>query len=135
MINTIGVKRVQSLPDVLRRPFLAGMGGNEEPQVTTAGKNTGELFRWMSLLRGVETDAINSVEKRHGELQRFKRTFFTEVTQKRHDEPVADSKLFFAFLERPGNTVELGFERNTPFQVTLGIKENLGVDDIVLIDS
>ena len=62
MVEPVDPEDVERLPDIIGRPFLAGMGDALEPQRRGRGEHPRELLRRVAELGGIEPDRLDPVE-------------------------------------------------------------------------
>ena len=70
MVNPLGAEHIERLPDVLGRPFFAGVCNGTEPGADRLLEDVAELLRGVAHLCGIEPDAEDHVTVRERLLER-----------------------------------------------------------------
>ena len=124
MVDPVHLQHVQRLPDIIGRPFLAGMGDDLEAEAAGAGKDAGELFRRVADFARIKANAVDQRQKGQCRIQRGLGVGFGQVAQETHDQLRRDPALL-RLGQGAGDAADHVGDRHAARRVALGIKENL----------
>ncbi len=131
MIDAHDLQEIERLTHILGRPLLARMSDGLQPEPACAGKDTLELRRRVSLLRGIEPHAQEAITPwqrlREGTLG----IRLVEMTQEAEDQSRRHAELPLCILQRAPQTVDDRFESDATASMALRIEEDLGVAHVL----
>ena len=131
MVDPADAEHVERLPHIARRPFLAGVRGEEKSGVSRAAENVLEFARRISGFRGIEADADDLVLERERGIQSLLGVRLVEMAQEAHDQARPHAELALRIGDGAIKPVDHGGEGNAASSVALRIEEHFHVPDIV----
>ena len=93
MIDSLSAEHVERLPDVVGRPFLAGMRGEKETGIACAAEDAGEFLGRMAELGRIESDADEFMAVRQRLIERALGIGLVEMAEEAQDEVRLDAEL------------------------------------------
>ena len=86
VINPRGAKSIQSLPYIVRRPFLTGVRHNEQSFLTSPCEDRREFFGRMISFRRIKPHAREAIAERQRILESLHRVVAAEVAEERQNQ-------------------------------------------------
>src|SRR5262249_1596166 len=121
VVDARDAEEVESLRDVRRRAFLAGVRDRQQTPLSCPPADRLELRRRIAQLRRVESDRNEEMPERERLLERRHRVVRAEMAHEVEDEAPRDTPLPLRILERAGDAVHHYAERNAAIGVRLRV--------------